>query len=308
MQDSIPSFLLEPNRALPPREKSRPVRLGAIDRALEALARVTATGHTQWDSARRNGLLQSLDARVKLLFLASFVVIVSVRHQPMTQVAIALSICVMVALSRLDLRRFYLRVGLLTLFFGLIPALPAALNVIVPGDVVFPLVTLEQSHRFWLYEIPRVVGVTREGTLTVLLLSLRVMNSVGLAMLVLHTTPLSEALRAMKLLRVPDTVILIISLSYNYILVFAGFVEAMYLARKSRLVGTPRSAEARVWAAGRMALLFKKTRSRCEEIYKAMQGRGFMGNVRLPGSVRLQMRDWAAAAMMVLAGLFFLWL
>ena len=140
----------------------------------------------------------------------------------------------------------------------------------------------------------------------VAVLTLRVFNSVTLSLLVLYTTPFTEIIRALKMFRAPDAFLVIINMTYKYIFIFAKTVEDMHLAKKSRALGEVSGGEARRWIAGRIALIFRKTQTRCEEIYKAMISRGFSGEVVLRGFGKAGARDYAAAAVFGVIGAVFL--
>lgn len=140
------------------------------------------------------------------------------------------------------------------------------------------------------------------------MLTSRVMNSLALSFFVLYTTPFPEIIKALKVLKVPDGFLMIITLSYKYIFIFAKTVEDMHFAKKSRLAGQVSNAEARRWIAGRLAFIFKKTRLRCEEIFKAMLGRGFSDNIKIYGVGKLHARDWAAGITFFFVGVLFLWM
>jgi energy-coupling factor transporter transmembrane protein EcfT len=82
----------------------------------------------------------------------------------------------------------------------------------------------------------------------------------------------------------------------------------MFLARKSRLAGSVHDSEARDWIAGRMGHLFRKSRVKYEEIFRAMEARGFNGEVRLPAFDRLDNLSRLSGCLFLLAGLFLLWI
>jgi len=82
----------------------------------------------------------------------------------------------------------------------------------------------------------------------------------------------------------------------------------MSRAKKSRLAVKVSNAEARRWIAGRLAFMFKKSRLRCEEIFKAMLGRGFSNNIKFYGVKKLEAHDWVLGAVLFLIGVLFLWI
>ena len=106
----------------------------------------------------------------------------------------------------------------------------------------------------------------------------------------------------------PDAFLMTINLTYKYIFIFAGTVEDMHLAKKSRTTGEIKDDEAREWVAGRIALMFKRTQIKCEELYKAMLSRGFSGEVVMRGFGSVTARDYIAGAGLFAAGAYFLWI
>jgi cobalt ECF transporter T component CbiQ len=252
--------------------------------------------------AGKNGLFQKLDPRVKVVFLFYFIVIVSLLRSLYAELAIAAIIFMLIALSRLNILYMYKRVLGFAFFFGFLIALPSAFNVITRGDVILPVATLSRSYQFWIYFIPKEIGITREGAFGVAMLTLRVANSLGISLLVIHTTPFFEIIRALKVFRVPDTFLMIIILTYKYIFIFSKTVEDMYLAMKSRLAGAADSATVRQLIAGRIYFIFKKSLMRYEETYRAMVSRGFTGDIELYSFRVFTARDAVAAFVLAAAG------
>jgi len=272
-----------------------------LDKSIGRLAGLIKTTYIQWDAAHKPGLFQDLDARVKVLFLLFFVIIVSVKRTLLPEGGICLFVFVLAALSRLNLVSFYGRVLFFGLVFGFLVALPSSVNIIAGGDVIIPILHLSKAHQFWVYHVPQTIGITRQGLESVLLLTLRVVNSLSLSFLVIYTTPFPEIIRALKSLRVPDTFLLILTLTYKYIFIFAKTLEEIHLARKGKTIEVDAS-EARNWVAGRMAFLLRKTRIRCEEVFNAMVARGFTGDVVLYGCGKMGTRNMLAGLILLIAG------
>lgn len=279
-----------------------------IDSGISHLGRVIKTGYIQLEFASKNGFFQRLDARIKVLFLVFFIIIVSLKREIVPEIGIAISIFVLAVLSRLNLLSFYKKVISLGFIFGFLIALPAAFNVITKGEIILPLLHISRSYDFWIYHVPETIGITREGISGVIMLTLRVVNSISLSFLVLYTTSFSEIIRALKVFRVPDAILMIITLTYKYIFIFAKTVEDMHLAKKSRMAGGISNTEARRWITGRIAFMFKKTQQRCEDVFKAMLGRGFSDTIKLYGFRKMDGMDWAAGFFLFFAGVIFLWI
>ncbi len=303
MKDRLPAFLLAPRETSP--GKGDPLRRGArshLDRSVGEVARTWTAALAQWESSGRQGLLQGIDSRVKLLFLAAYLLLANLVHDVLPHLLLAGGILFLAAASRLRLAAFYRRVLLPAAFFGFLLPLPAILNLAAPGELLVPLLRFPEAPRFWIYSLPPEVGVTREGLSYLLRVFLRVGNSVSLSFLVLHTTPLPEFLRGLKGLRVPDPLLATVHLAYKSVFLFLRTVEEAHLAKKSRVALGVSRREARGWVGERLAFLFRKTGRRCEEVFLAMQSRGFSGSlaVRPPG--RFSSRDLAAACSLLAFG------
>jgi len=308
MRNNIPGFLLQ--RPSPDSfELSKGgLKMAFIEKGMHRLADVIKTGYVQWETASRDNFFQGIDARIKVLFLLFYVIIVSLKKDILSEFVIAAFVFVLTVLSRLDIFNFYRRIIFLAFFFGFLIAFPSAFNVITSGEVVIPIAHLSRPYSFWIYKVPEEIGLTREGMYGVLMLTLRVMNSLTLSFFVLNTTPFPEIIKALKVLKVPDSFLMIITLSYKYMFLFAKTAEDMHLAKKSRLVGRVSNAEARRWVAGRIAVMLKKTRMRCEEVFKAMLGRGFSDNIKVCMVNKLRARDWFTGVTFFIVGILFLWM
>ena len=278
-----------------------------IDKGIEGFAGILKEGYTQWESASKKGFFYELDTRIKVVFWLFLIIAVSLKKEILPELGIFFTVFTLLVLSRINLINFYKKIFLLGFIFGFLISLPSSLNVITHGKVLVPLITLSRPYDFWVYHIPEVIGVTREGVSVVAMLTLRVLNSLSVSFLILYTTPFPEIIKALKVLKVPDTFLIIISLAYKYIFIFARIITDMHLAKKSRLAGAVKMAEARDWMAGRIAFIFKKTQLECDDVFKAMIGRGFSGEIKLYQYQKITRRDWIVGFFLFMAGLLFLW-
>jgi cobalt ECF transporter T component CbiQ len=308
MESKIPSFLLDkPSPARFSQEKGR-LNSSFLEKGIHHLANVIKSGYIQWETASMTGFFQSVDARIKVVFLLIYVIIVSLKKEVMPELFLGGFVFILVLISRLNVFSFYKKLILLGFFFGFLIALPSAFNIITRGEIIIPVFHFSKDYHFWVYNIPREIGVTREGLNVVTMLTLRVINSLSFSFLVLYTTPFHDIIKALKILKVPDSFLMVITLSYKYIFIFGKTVEDLHLAKKSRLARQVNSADARSWVAGRMGFVFKKTRLRCEEIFKAMLGRGFSEDIKLYESRNLGARDLVTGGILLIVGGLFLWM
>ena len=305
MKTEIPFFLLSKPQQYSAKTTSTVSKAHLLDKGIDQFARLIKTTYVQWETARKEGFFQKLDARVKVLFLLFFVVIVSMKRSFFPEIAIVVFVFALAALSRLNLFSFYGRVIFFGFIFGFLIALPSALNIITGGEIVIPIAHLSKPYNFWIYHIPATVGITRQGIEGVAMLTLRVINSLSLSFLVIYTTPFPEIIKALKSLKVPDPFLMIITLAYKYIFIFAQTLEDIYLAKKSKIIEVS-AAGARNWVAGRIAFLFRKTQVRCEEVFNGMLARGFSGDVMLYTYRKMTKKDIIAGSFLFITGLLLL--
>ena len=306
--NSLPKFLTEQPKYAPLKPSHELVRIPFLEKGIHYLARVVQDAYAHWEGAQRDGFLQKLDPRIKVLFLALALVVVSLKRELAPQAGIGIFIFGLFLSARLDILPLYRRILTAGLLFGVLVPLPSILNIFTGGTVIVPLLQLPHDFQHWGIHLPARIGVTREGLFGMALMTLRVSNSVALSLLILHTTAFPSLMKALRVFRVPDSFIAVITLSYKYVFAFTRTVHEMHLAKKSRLVRRLDGKEARRWTAGRIAFLFQRTQNRCEEIFKAMISRGFEHDGVVHTFKKLSGRDWgSAAAAAAILGCFLIW-
>ncbi|MBI5302342.1 MAG: cobalt ECF transporter T component CbiQ [Chloroflexi bacterium] len=233
--------------------------------------------------ARQDGLLQSLDPRAKLLGALAVLVAISASQNLVVIAALYALTLPLAYASRVPMGFYFKRVWVFMPFFTGIVALPALFNVFTPGA---PLVTLIDLAS------PRVyLAITQPGVITAAFLLLRVGASVSIAVLLILTTRWAILLKALRVLRVPQAFVLILGMTYRYIYVLLHAVNNMFLARKSRVVGRVSSADDRRWLAASMGALFAKSYALSDDVYLAMQSRGFRGEAMVIDEIAWRARD-----------------
>lgn len=251
------------------------------------------------DLARRAGLFQSLDPRAKLLSVVVLLIAINLSHNWLAVLALYLLTIPLAFASRVPLGFYLSRVWIPTSLFTGVIALPALFNVVTPGA---PLVTLIDS------DSPRVmVTITYPGVLTALSLWLRVGVSVSLATLLIVTTRWATLLQALRVVRVPQAFVLILGMTYRYLFVLLHAANHLFLARQSRLVGRVTPSENRRWLAASMGTLLAKSYALSDEVYLAMQARGFRGEVRVLDAPRWHARDGMWLALFVVIAVLIVW-
>jgi cobalt ECF transporter T component CbiQ len=306
MKDKVPSFLKKP----PPLSFLKPSgqrqKISFIEKGINYLAVIIETAYAQWELASREGLLQKIDARIKVFFLLFFVFIISLKHSFAVMTGLGIFFFILAMLSKLNLIDFYKRVFLFSFFFGFLITFPVTFNFINKGKVILPLFSLSQPYSFWIYQIPQEVGLTKEGLQSMLLIVLRLANSLTISFLIIYTTPFPEIIKGLKALKIPDSILMIIALAYKYILLFAQTAQAMHLAYKSRLITKSPKEFAKKWMASRLFILFKKNQAKGEEIFRAMLSRGFNNQIKFFNFRRPTWTDWLMGTFFLGLGILFL--
>lgn len=306
MENRIPSFLLDRSSPSSLKRESGRVRVSFVEKGINHLADVIKRGYIPSELLPKNGLFQKIDPRIKILFLIFFILVVSLRKDLPSELYVSIFIFALALLSRLKVVTFYRRIFLFGFIFGFLIALPSAFNFITEGEIILPVATFSRPYDLWIYHVPATIGITKEGMFGVAMLTMRVINSLSLSFLVLYTTPFPDMVRALKILKVPDIFLIIISLCYKYIFIFSKTIEDMYLAKRARMLREDDNKKAREWIAGRLALIFRKTQFRCEEVFRAMVGRGFSDSIKLYDFGKMRAMDWASGVILFSVGLLFL--
>ncbi|MGB8647211.1 MAG: cobalt transporter CbiM [Anaerolineae bacterium] len=250
--------------------------------------------------ARQPGLLQRLDPRAKLLGALAFLLAVSLSHNLLIILGLYLLTLPVAAASRVPMGLYLKRVWLFMPFFTGIIALPALFSTLTPGPALLTLID-SASPRVYL-------AITQPGVVTAAFLLLRVGASVSVAVLLILTTRWTMLLKALRVLRVPQAFVLILGMTYRYIHVLLRAANDMFLARKSRLVGRMSGAEDRRWLAASMGTLLARSYLMSDEVYLAMQSRGFRGEAQVLDSLIWRTTDWMWLALFIAVSLLAVWL
>jgi cobalt ECF transporter T component CbiQ len=281
MIEPLPNFLHTNEHNFKQLSAKHKRNLPFIDRTIRNIAVIIKSVYNQNETASKDGLLQKINARSKIIFLFGFIILISFIRQIQAQLIIAAFLFILFIFSKVKLTSIYKKIFLLGFFFGFLIIAPASLNIVSEGRIIFNLIHFNSAHHFLLYNIPKNIGITYEGCLVVLKFSLRITNSIAITMLVIYTTSFAEIIKSLKIFFVPDLFLLVITLSYKFIFILSHTTEETYFALKSRWWKNSKEISANRFIAERITFIFRKSWIRYEEIYKAMVARGFNGNVNL---------------------------
>lgn len=264
---------------------------GFIERQIGSLLGVMEHAICAERLARAPGLLQRFDPRVRLvamLILIGLTVTVSSLASLYGLFAAALALAM---LSRIPLAMLARGVWLNVAMFTGVLALPAVF--LVPGEAYFRLPLLGWE-------------ATVQGIDSAAFLIGRATTSATFAALTILATPWPQLLKGLRALRVPASVVLILSITYRYIFLLLQTALDLFEARRSRLVGCLSGKDKRRMLVADAGVLLSKSLQLADQVFFAMQSRGYRGEAHALAEFRMTRLDWAAAAgLLAAAGLAF---
>jgi cobalt ECF transporter T component CbiQ len=263
-------------------------RRGFIERTVEGLYEAMEHALHAEQSAGATGLLQSLDARVKVAGTLSLIVAAVLSHRLRVIVCILAGAVALALFSRVSLGTLASRVWIGAFAFTGPIAIPAIF--LTPGAAI--------------YRIPAIGWpVTTQGLTTAALLLARVETAATLTLLLVFTTPWNHVLKALRVFRVPVVFVVILGMTCRYILLMLETAHDMFESRRSRTVGSLTGPERRRMTVSTAGVLLSRTSQLSGDVYLAMQSRGFRGEVYVLDDFRMSRLDWSAiAAFVALAG------
>lgn len=231
------------------------------------------------ESASRRGLLQTLDARCKLVAILALIVAAELARS-LVMVAGLFGLAVLLALaSRIALRRLARQVWVAVLVFTGVIALPSL--VLVPGDTLWQL-----PYGHWC--------VTVQGLRSAAFLVGRGETCATLAVLLVLTTPWMHVLKALRCLGVPVALVAILGMTQRYIFVLLEVAAAMFEARRSRMLAPLPASQARAMVTASLGVLLEKSFRLATDVHLAMVARGYRGEVYMLHDFHARWHDWLA--------------
>jgi cobalt/nickel transport system permease protein len=303
MENKIPAFLIRTPDDDHEIIKVRKARLSFLDKTILSSARAIKSIYMQAENATKKNLIYTVHPHIKLFSLIYLAVIISIAGNLRAQLLATSLIFIVYLIARLNISQVYRKIFLLAFLFGFIVIFPASLNIITPGKIIVNLIAFNRPLHFWIYHIPKYIGFTLEGFQVVSLVFLRVLNSISVAMLIIYTTSFPLFIKSFKIIGVPETFLMIISLAYKFIFILSRTVEETYFALKSKLLGNIGSSNLRKLVGGRIFFVFKKSMVIYESTYYAMVSRGYQGKVTLHSHKLITGKDFIALAVIVASGI-----
>lgn len=297
---AVPPPLNRPGAATLPGPKP-PRRLWTADFVASSVSGITSVLERavfDQEMASRPGFLQGADPRAKVVAALAILVATGLSRSLAVVILVSLVMVLLAALSRLSVGAFLRRAWLGIPGFAAVVAAPALF--MLSGRTILVVVDTP----------PAFLAISDNSLYSFALLVGRVGASVSIAVLLVSTTRWAELLRALAVLRVPESMVVVLGMTYRYLFLFLHMANNLFLARASRTVGYSSGAEERRWAAGAAGTLMSRSVRMSGDILLAMRARGFSGEVRTAPDPRMGDGDWllvalaaaSAAGLLLLAG------
>jgi cobalt ECF transporter T component CbiQ len=244
-----------------------------VERTIGSLSRGMTFAMLADDSARSGGILQPVDARVKVTGMLATIVSVAVTRNLLAIACMLLLAATLAAASRISLFDLARRVWIPVLLFTGFIAFPAIF--ITPGEPLRP---------GW--------PVTTQGVRTAGYLLLRAETAVTLSMLLVLSTRWAHILKALRVLRMPVVFVVILGMTYRYLFLILETALDMFESRESRTVGVLEPSDRRRLATATVGVLLSKSYQLSTDVHLAMQSRGFRGEVYMLDEFEMRRADW----------------
>jgi cobalt/nickel transport system permease protein len=265
---------------------------GVVERSLASFVDALEHAFYAEESAKKNGLLQKLDPRIKIAAVFPLIVIAALARRLGVIVALFATALVLALLSKVPLATLAKRVWLGVLTFTGFISFPALF--LTPGVAIYTLPLLGWS-------------VTEQGLRAAMYLIMRAETAATFSVLLVLCTPWSLVLKALRVLRLPIVLVVILGMTYRYIFLFLRNAHDMFMSRKSRMVGRLDGGEQRRVATASAGVLMSKTIQLSGDVYLAMRSRGFQGEVYVLDEFQTHWFDWAMLAVFISIALLALW-
>lgn len=224
-----------------------------VDKNIRMLQKIL---FTMQKNEKPEGIFAAAHAVVKLPFFCLLILWVSLSKSPAFLLILLTLLLLTLSLSPLRLIRLCLAPGLVAAAFMFITLVPA-----------------------WLLGYTQLLNA----------LILKSWMTVTLTALLVATTRRGDLIGALKAFRMPDTFILILTITINYIVVLSRCALLMFYAIRIRTVGSNSSFHRSFFGIG--GTLFMKSQVLSQELFDAMYCRGFDGRYRRIESVHFHLID-----------------
>lgn len=255
-----------------------------IQRTIDALTETLERSLYAEQLSEQGGVLQRIDPRVKFVGMLGLIITAAAARHVWVVAVIALVALMLAVISRIPIIKSFgpIWIGMF-IFSGLI-GFPAIF--ITPGPTLATIPWLN-----W--------PISAFGLQSAVFLLLRSEVSITLSFLLIMTTPWMHVLKSMRVIGIPTLVVVILGMTYRYIFLMLQSASDMFEARQSRMIGKLPDKEARQLAAATVGVLLSKSFQLGNDVFLAMQSRGYRGEVYTLDEFRLTTADYLAIPLLL---------
>lgn len=260
----------------------------------------TLAGDLQTEQlAAQPGLLQKIDPRVKLLGLIILVIASGLARSIEALIFLAVVSAGLMAASRLPVWTLQRRIWGIIPIISLLAAAPGILSIFNPGTPLLVLLSDPEGIRVGSFYLAGPIYVSRQGVAAAAFLFMRTGLSLSLGTLLVLTTPVNRLLHSIRVLRVPALMVMVMEMSYRYLILLLTVSLEMFEARKMRTVGIMSGSTQRKVVGSSVAALFERSISLSDEVFQAMTARGYTGEAVTIEPLALRFLDFTAFAIII---------
>jgi cobalt/nickel transport system permease protein len=227
--------------------------------------------------ANQEGVLQRMEPRTKLIAAVSFIIIAGfVRSIPVLLGLWGLTVVLML-LSGLPVFTMQRRIWGIIPLLTLLASVPAMFNFIIDGSPLCMIYQAPYPSTMLGIHIPAHIYISQQGFTAAMFLFLRVGLSLSMGVLLVMTTPVARLIKSLQVMGVPSLMVMVIEMSYRYLVLLLNLSIEMFEARRLRTVGVLSMASKRAQVGSSIAALFARSMELTDEVYLAMTARGYTG-------------------------------
>ena len=252
-------------------------RMGFLRKTLRELQKNLSSERLSEYYARKNGLLQQIDPRIKLIATISLILIAGLTHKLEILLGLWVLTLLLMYFSRLPVFKMQLNIWVFIPLITLLIAIPGMFNLINDGIPLLVVHHFSEPVYLWGYELPQSIFISRQGAMAALYLFSRVGLSLSFGVLLAVTTPVSQLLKSLRTLGIPALFIMLIEMTYRYLVMLLVLSLEMFEARKMRTVGDLSLHRQQAQVGSSISALFGKSMMMAEEMYQAMIARCYTG-------------------------------
>lgn len=253
-------------------------KMGFLRKTLRELQKSLASERLSEYYTRQSGVLQGIDPRIKLISTVALILWTGLAHNIGVLLGLWLLTIVLMYWSRLPVVNMQAKIWSFIPLITLLAAIPGMFNFINNGTPLLMVYHCSEPVYLWGYKLPASIFISYQGAKAGLYLFLRVGISISLGALLAVTTPVSRLLKSLRMLGVPALLVMIIEMTYRYLMLGLMLSLEMFEARKMRTVGKLSLRRQQAQVGSSVGALFAKSMLMAEEVYQAMTARCYIGN------------------------------